>query len=174
MKRSALITRRNVAMTVVTILVVLLCIFSYQTYALFAARTELMKKAIQETEKETELLRLKKDLLLVSSDEKKLEDAFVSSDEVPRFLEKIELLAKSRDLTFSIGSLAIIDEKGRKVLRADLLAEGTYDSLLSFVRGVENLPYLVELGSFNLTQSGDTHDRWQSHSTLILKSYGSK
>jgi Tfp pilus assembly protein PilO len=137
----------------------------------FSLRDTLSAQIAEENVKETQLLKLKKDLALVKNDQEKLNLAFVKKDQVPSFLGTVESAATARGVRLVIGALNLVELGGRTALRVDAQGSGTYSDLQSFGLALENLPYSIETGMFSLVQSNDKKGTWNANITFFLRSY---
>ncbi|MCC6448310.1 MAG: hypothetical protein IT215_06470 [Chitinophagaceae bacterium] len=119
--------------------------------------TELQKESssdiLKKVAKETEVNR------------EKLNQYFVSKDDIVGFIERVEALAKSASLDVVISSvnLSEIDQNKNQFLNLELKSFGSWQNSMYLLALIENLPYLVKIESSKLQLSNDSKNtgKWE-------------
>ncbi len=137
----------------------------------FDDKANLLASIASEAVRETQLIRQKKDLAAALPDQEKLESSFVSKDEVPHFLERVETEAHGRGVELTVGNLSIVPKDSRSTLVVEATVSGSYRSAVAFESALENLPYVISVAATDLRAQTDKAGGWEGHITFVLQSY---
>ncbi|MES2953762.1 MAG: type 4a pilus biogenesis protein PilO [Patescibacteria group bacterium] len=143
----------------------------YTTTKLFQDKADLLASIAREQERETDLIRLKKDLAQALPELEKLDAAFVTKDEVPQFLSLIEETASRRGLELAVESLDTVLVGEKKQLKVNATFRGSFKGAHAFLSDLENLPYVLTIGTFESQVLSEGVSGWSGRVILFLKSY---
>lgn len=108
-------------------------------------------------------LGIKNKIKEVKDVEESFDDFFVDKNKVLGFIENIEKIAETNNVTLTIDNVTS-DESHLKeslpygLLKMTLVASGNFNSVNNFMTDVENLPYYIEFGGVRMKATEDKSD----------------
>lgn len=118
--------------------------------------SSMLNDADRELKRDEFLLKTKLILNENSESISKLDEYFVKRDEVPKFIENIENLARNIGVDLNVAYVSVEAETRNKddfkeLLKMRVEVIGSWDSVMTFVSALENLPFRVLIQSVAVT-----------------------
>jgi hypothetical protein len=89
-------------------------------------------------------------------DRGRISNLVVSQDQIVNFIEHIEKIGDSANVSISISDISSenIKDKGGDLLRARVTANGSWASIMKALIGIENMPYAVLVNDLRISTGG--------------------
>lgn len=137
--------------------------FMYSIYSLDSETASLIAEAQDLSKKSQQLASVRTVLRESSALLEDIDDIFVAEDFVSSFIDSLESLATTYNVTISIGSIniePIPNMTETKQLRIRVSGSGNWEDVVSFSASLESLPRAVSIQTFSLSK--DTASKGES------------
>lgn len=127
-----------------------------------------LKLAALESEQKS-VLGLKKFLEETKEDKDKINKAFLSEEEIVKFIEELEKLSREENVEIKIQS-AFISEKREENPVFNFELNGNFENIFRIAALTENLPYQLEIEEVGLARE-EKGKKWRGQFKIKILSY---
>lgn len=169
---------RKSFMILVGLNIIALIIFGLGIYFITTkeGRIEILSQDVEEIAiKEQKIRIMKKELNRTIVEREKIENLFISSDDIASLLQEIEGLGKDSGVAISFETVSIDNNLDNK-LRLNILAQGSFEDIFYLLLLIEQLP--IKLLFENITivkneskEKEETYAGWEGFFNVSVLSY---
>ncbi len=160
---------KKIFITAVSLSVLTLLIFASFLYIIFSKVgkfNEALSKSAAYSANTDRVFRLRKEIVELGESNKVLDGFFIQPGEEAYFLDRVEALAKASGVELETESVSDGKdlESGFTPLQIGIRFVGSSDKITSFLAGLENMPFALEVMSINT--SLDSEGSWSGTAGL--------